>query len=216
MNNKTFAYIRVSSKEQNESRQIAAIKEYCKDNDIKLDDRDIIIDKQSGKDFNREGYQTLKTRLVRAGDTIIIKELDRLGRDMEQIKEEWQELTKAGINIIVIDTEILNTSNKSDLEKTLISNIVFELLSYMAEKERQKIRQRQREGIDQAQAQGKHLGRPGIDWSSISDKQRELIKELYPSWKAKEITAVKFMEQVDLKRNTFYKIIKEYEEGLEG
>ena len=215
MNNKIFAYVRVSSKEQNTDRQIVAIKEYCKGNDMELQERDIIIDKQSGKDFNREGYQTLKTQLARAGDIIIIKELDRLGRDMEQIKEEWQELTKAGINIIVIDTEILNTSNKSDLEKTLISNIVFELLSYMAEKERLKTRQRQREGIAQAQAKGKHLGRPSIDYSTITDKQRELIKEYYPVWKSKEITATKFMEIVELKRNTFYKIIKQYEE-MEG
>ena len=215
MNNKTFAYIRVSSKEQNESRQIAAIKEYCKDKGIELQERDIIIDKQSGKDFNRSGYQTLKTQLARPGDTIIIKELDRLGRDMEQIKEEWQDLIRQGINIIVIDTPILNTSNKTDLEKTLISNIVFELLSYMAEKERQKIRQRQREGIEQAKKAGKHLGRPVMDWNSIEQEQRDKIKELYPRWKAGEITATKFMEIVELKRNTFYKIIKQYE-GLEG
>ncbi len=215
MNNKIFGYVRVSTKEQKEDRQVQAIKEYCKDNNIELEERDIIIDKQSGKDFNRQGYQTLKTQLARQGDTIIIKELDRLGRNMEQIKEEWQDLIKQGINIIVIDTPILNTSNKTDLEKTLISNIVFELLSYMAEKERQKIRQRQREGIEQAQAQGKHLGRPSITFDTLEQEQRELIKEYYPVWKSKEITATKFMEIVELKRNTFYKIIKEYEE-MEG
>jgi DNA invertase Pin-like site-specific DNA recombinase len=215
MNNKIFGYVRVSTKDQKEDRQIAAIKEYCKDNNIELGERDIIIDKESGKDFNRQGYQTLKTQLARQGDTIIIKELDRLGRNMEQIKEEWQDLIKQGINIIVIDTPILNTSNKTDLEKTLISNIVFELLSYMAEKERQKIRQRQREGIEQAQAQGKHLGRPCINWDTLEQGQRDKIKELYPRWKAGEITATKFMEIVELKRNTFYKIIKQYE-GLEG
>lgn len=212
MNNKIFGYVRVSTKDQKEDRQVAAIKEYCKDNDIKLDDRDIIIDKESGKDFNRQSYQTLKTQLARQGDTIIIKELDRLGRNMEQIKEEWQDLIKQGINIIVIDTPILNTSNKTDLEKTLISNIVFELLSYMAEKERQKIRQRQREGIEQAKKAGKHLGRPVMDWNSIEQEQRELIKEYYPIWKAGDITATKFMEIVELKRNTFYKIMKEYKE----
>ena len=217
MNNKIFGYVRVSTKDQKEDRQIAAIKEYCKDNNIELGERDIIIDKESGKDFNRQGYQTLKTQLARQGDTIIIKELDRLGRNMEQIKEEWQDLIKQGINIIVIDTPILNTSNKTDLEKTLISNIVFELLSYMAEKERQKIRQRQREGIEQAQAQGKHLGRPSITFDTLEQEQRELIKEYYPIWKSGEITATKFMEIVDLKRNTFYKIMKEYkvkERGL--
>lgn len=213
--NKVYGYVRVSSREQNEGRQVTAIREYCKDNNIELGERDIIIDKESGKDFNRQGYQTLKTQLARQGDTIIIKELDRLGRNMEQIKEEWQELIKAGTNIIVIDTPILNTTNKTDLEKTLISNIVFELLSYMAEKERLKIRQRQREGINQAKAQGKHLGRPAITFDTLEQEQRELIKEYYPIWKSKEITATKFMEIVELKRNTFYKIIKQYEE-LEG
>ena len=212
MNNKIFGYVRVSTKEQKEDRQVQAIKEYCKDNNIKLEERDIIIDKQSGKDFNRQGYQTLKTQLARQGDTIIIKELDRLGRNMEQIKEEWQDLIKQGINIIVIDTPILNTSNKTDLEKTLISNIVFELLSYMAEKERQKIKQRQAEGIAIAKAKGKHLGRPRLDWDTLEQEQREKIKELYPIWKSGEITATKFMEVVGLKRNTFYKIIKQYEQ----
>lgn len=212
MNNKIFGYVRVSTKEQKEDRQVQAIKEYCKDNNIELEERDIIIDKQSGKDFNRQGYQTLKTQLARQGDTIIIKELDRLGRNMEQIKEEWQDLIKQGINIIVIDTPILNTSNKTDLEKTLISNIVFELLSYMAEKERQKIKQRQAEGIAIAKAKGKHLGRPRLDWDTLEQEQREKIKELYPIWKSGEITATKFMEVVGLKRNTFYKIIKQYEQ----
>lgn len=212
MNNKIFGYVRVSTKEQKEDRQVQAIKEYCKDNNIELEERDIIIDKQSGKDFNRQGYQTLKTQLARQGDTIIIKELDRLGRNMEQIKEEWQDLIKQGINIIVIDTPILNTSNKTDLEKTLISNIVFELLSYMAEKERQKIKQRQAEGIAIAKAKGKHLGRPRLDWDILEQEQREKIKELYPIWKSGEITATKFMESVGLKRNTFYKIIKQYGE----
>jgi len=209
-----FGYVRVSSKDQNEDRQIFAIKEYCRDRSLDLQERNIITDKQSGKNFNREGYQTLKNQLLRSGDTLIIKELDRLGRNMEQIKQEWQDLIKAGINITVIDTEILNTTNKTDLEKTLISNIVFELLSYMAEKERVKIRQRQQEGIAQAKAKGKHLGRPRIDLSTLEKKQKELIEKYYPIWKKEELTATKFMEVLDLKRNTFYKIIKQYEDKL--
>lgn len=210
-----FGYARVSTKEQCEDRQLEAIKQYCQANGLPIEDRNIIVDKQSGRDFNREGYQLLKNYLLRPGDTLIIKELDRLGRDMDQIKQEWQELTSRGINIIVIDTPILNTANRTDLEKKLISNIVFELLAYMAEKEREKIRQRQREGIEMAKKAGKHLGRPRIDYTTLSKQQKELIKQYYPQWQKGEITAVKFMEILGLKKNTFYKIMKQYENLLE-
>lgn len=210
-----FGYVRVSTKEQNEDRQVEAIKQYCQANGLTLEDRSIIADKQSGKDFNREGYQLLKNYLLRPGDTLIIKELDRLGRDMEQIKQEWQELINRGINIIVIDTPILNTANRTDLEKKLIANIVFELLAYLAEKEREKMRQRQREGIEVAKKAGKHLGRPRIDYATLSKQQKELIKQYYPQWQKGEITAVKFMEILGLKKNTFYKVMKQYENLLE-
>ena len=151
--NKIYGYARVSSKEQNLDRQEQALKDYG------IDSRDIIEDKQSGKDFNRQGYQTLKNSLLRKGDTLVINELDRLGRNMDMIKSEWQELQAKGIDIVVIDTPILNTLNKTDLEKKLISNIVFELLSYIAEKERIKIRERQSEGIAAAKAKGLYKGR---------------------------------------------------------
>lgn len=201
---KTYAYARVSTKEQNLDRQIEAIHAYCKENDIKLDERDLINDKQSGKDFNREGYLTLKNSLLRDGDTLIIKELDRLGRDMTMIKEEWQDLLKKGVSIIVIDTPILNTVGKTDLEKTLISNIVFELLSYMAEKERVKIRQRQEEGISAAKSKGIKFGRPGLEYP-------ENWNEVYEQWKSGEVSAVKAMELMELKKTSFYKLVKEYE-----
>lgn len=204
---KTYAYTRVSTKEQNLDRQLESVIEYCKKNNIDLHDRDIIKDKQSGKDFNREGYLTLKNNLLRNGDTLIIKELDRLGRDMAMIKEEWQEIQKKGVNIIVIDTPILNTVGKSDLEKTLISNIVFELLSYMAEKERVKIRQRQAEGIAVAKANGKKLGRPEVEYP-------DNWKEVYSNWSEKKITAVKAMELTGLKKNSFYNLVKRYKETI--
>lgn len=204
MNNKTFAYVRVSTKEQNTDRQYQAIEEYCNENNIAIDPRDIFEDKASGKDFNREKYQALKHTL-RVGDTLIIKELDRLGRDMEQIKAEWQELNKMGISIIVIDNPILNTKNKTDLEKTLISNIVFELLSYMAEKERLKIKQRQKEGITAALDKGVEFGRPKVE---VDNKE---FAKVYKSWKAGEITAVKAMELLGLAKATFYRKVKEYE-----
>lgn len=198
---KVFGYARVSSKEQNLDRQIEALKDFGI-----TDERDIIIDKASGKDFNREGYKLLTTQLLRPGDTLVIKELDRLGRNMKQIKEEWNSLLKRDININVIDTPILNTSGKTDLEKTLISNIVFELLSYMAEKEREKIRQRQAEGIKALKDKnnGKGIGRPKTDRPSN-------FEEVYNDWKAGSITAKVAMEKLGLKRTTFYSLVKEYE-----
>ncbi|SHK50424.1 recombinase family protein [Tepidibacter formicigenes] len=207
MDNRIFAYIRVSSKDQNIERQIKAITDYCDKHKLVIDERDVYIDRQSGKDFNREDWKALK-RSIRKGDTLIIKELDRLGRDMNMIKEEWNELTKQGVNIVVIDNPILNTKDKSDLERNLISNIVFELLTYMAEKERQKIKQRQKEGIEIAKAKGKHIGRPKAEYPSNWE-------EVYKSWKNKEITAVKAMEQLGLKKTTFYKLAKQWEQKQE-
>ena len=202
--NKTFAYLRVSTKDQNLDRQRESVLKYCEDNNIEIQERDIITDKQSGKDFNREGYQTLKNSLLRSGDTLIIKELDRLGRDMTMIKEEWQSLERKGISIVVIDTPILNTVGKSDLEKTLISNIVFELRSYMAEKERLKIKQRQAEGIAAAKSKGKKFGRPTISYP-------DNWEEVYTKLKDGKITAVKAMELTSMKKTSFYKLIKQYE-----
>lgn len=201
MSIKIYGYARVSSKEQNLDRQLEALKEYG------IEDRDIITDKASGKDFNRQGYLMLKEQLLRSGDTLVIKELDRLGRDMDMIKEEWNYLIKMGIDIVVIDTPILNTTNKGDLEKKLISNIVFELLTYMAQKEREKIKSRQREGIAQAKAQGKHLGRPKAEYPSNWE-------EVYNKWKSKEINGKSAMEQMNLTRTTFYKLVKLYEEAI--
>ena len=192
---KIYGYARVSSKEQNLDRQIESLKKYG------VEERDIITDKQSGKDFNREGYITLKNSLLREGDILVIKELDRLGRNMDQIKQEWQELEKLGVNIVVLDNPVLNTEGKTDLERKLIGNIIFELLTYMAQKEREKIKQRQREGIDAAKALGKHLGRP-----------REIYpdnwNEIYTKWKNGEIKAVEAMELMGLRKNTFYNLIK--------
>lgn len=212
--NKAYGYVRVSSKEQNEGRQVSAIKKYCKDNNIELGERDIIIDKESGKDFNRQGYQTLKTQLARQGDTIIIKELDRLGRNKAEIKKELEYLKNKGVivRILNIPTTLIELPKGSDWVMDMVNNVLIEVMGAIAEEERQKIRQRQKEGIEQAKAKGKHLGRPRLDWDTLEQEQRDKIKELYPRWEAKELTATKFMQMVDLKRNTFYKIIKQYEE----
>lgn len=195
---KTYAYARVSSREQNLDRQIEALRPFVNE------ERDIIVDKASGKDFNREGYTYLKNSLLRPKDTLVIKELDRLSRDYEGLKQEWNLLTSMGIHIVVIDTPMLNTANKSDLEVKLISNIVLELLSYLSEKERTKLKQRQREGIDAAKNKGQTFGRPKIGYP-------QNWKETYSSWKANEITAVEAMRRLDLKRSTFYNLAQIYE-----
>ena len=146
---------------------------------------------------------------IRSGDLIIIKELDRLGRNMDMIKSEWQDLTKVGADIVVIDTPILNTSNKTDLEKNLISNIVFELLSYMAEKERLKTRQRQAEGIAalKARNEGKGIGRPK------ADIPQDFLTE-YRKFKSGEygkMSVAKFANMIGIGRSTLYKYIKQLE-----
>lgn len=199
--NKVYGYARVSTKEQNLDRQVIELAEYV------VDERDIITDKVSGKDFNRAGYISLRDTLLREGDTLVIKELDRLGRNMDAIKEEWNRLTKMGVDIVVIDTPMLNTKGKDTLEKTLISNIVFELLSYMAQKERDKIRSRQAEGISALKARnnGKGIGRPVT--IEVSDK----FLDAYKQWKEGEITAVKAMASSGLSKATFYRQVKKYE-----
>lgn len=204
--NKVYGYARVSTKEQNLDRQIVELMNHV------ANERDIITDKASGKDFNRTGYTSLRDTLLRAGDTLVIKELDRLGRDMTMIKNEWNILLKMGVDIIIIDTPILNTKGKDTLEKNLISNIVFELLSYMAQKERDKIKSRQAEGIAALRARnnGKGIGRPVT--IEISDR----FIDSYVQWKAEGITAVRAMELSGLSKATFYRKVKEYEAQKQG
>ena len=201
MSNKVYGYARVSTKEQNLDRQITELMKHV------ADERDIITDKASGKDFNRAGYMSLRDTLLRSGDTLVIKELDRLGRDMSMIKEEWNTLLKMGVDIIIIDTPMLNTKGKDTLEKTLISNIVFELLSYMAQKERDKIKSRQAEGIASLKARnnGKGIGRPVT--IEVSDK----FIDAYKQWKTGKITGVVATALSGLGKATFYRKVKEYE-----
>lgn len=191
-----YGYARVSSTEQNLDRQIAALLAYG------VEDRHIITDKMSGKDFSRPGYQTLKGQLLRSGDILVIKEMDRLGRDYEQIKSEWQELRQMGVDLVVLDMPVLSTADKSDLEKQLISNIIFELLAYLSEKERIKIKTRQSEGVAAARKKGVKFGRPK------TKIPQDFIDEVR-KWKAGEQTATATMQALNLKRTTFYKLVKE-------
>ena len=153
MKEKTYGYIRVSSKEQNEDRQMDALLSFG------VPPADIYTDKQSGKDFRRPGWQRMMKKL-RPGDTVIVKSIDRLGRNYEEILEQWRILTREKkAAIVVLDMPLLDTRRDRDLTGTLIADIVLQLLSYVAQTEREFIRQRQAEGIAAAQARGVHMGR---------------------------------------------------------
>ncbi|HEK9100223.1 TPA: recombinase family protein [Bacillus pseudomycoides] len=205
MSKKTFAYIRVSSKEQNEARQLKEMQE------LDINERDIFIDKESGKDFNRSQYQALK-QCLRKGDLLYIKSIDRFGRNSKEIKREWEDITQnIKADIKVIDMPLLDTTQYKDQLGTFVSDLVLQVLAFVSERERDNILQRQAEGIAVAKAKGKHLGRPQLNFSTISKQQRQTLEINYPKWKSKEITGVVFMEMLGLKKNSFYKIIKEYE-----
>jgi len=157
MTGNTFGYVRVSTKEQNEGRQLAAL------HDFGIDDRHIYIDKQSGKDFSRPAYCRMLRSLHR-DDILVIKSIDRLGRNYDEILSQWRLLTKEkGIQIVVLDMPLLDTRRGRDLTGTLIADIVLQLLSYVAETEREFIRQRQREGIELAKSNGIHFGRCAME-----------------------------------------------------
>lgn len=195
---KTVAYIRVSDASQNLDRQYEAIKS------LDIDDKHIYQDKQSGKDFERIGYQYMKKSLE-AGDLLIITSIDRLGRNYNDILTEWRDITKSiEADIKVLDMPLLDTSNRNDLTGVLISDIVLQLLSYVAEQERENIKKRQAQGIATAKSKGKHLGRPRATYPSN-------WSEVYSQWKQGGITAVKAMELTQLSKVTFYKLAKQYE-----
>ncbi len=197
MKSKIFGYARVSSKEQNEERQLVAFKEYG------IDERDIYIDKQSGKDFNRENYITLK-HILRENDLLVIKSIDRLGRNYNQIIDEWKDITKnIKADIVVIDMPLLDTRKNKDLLGTFISDLVLQILSYVAEQERTFIKQRQKEGITNAKNNGVKFGRPKIEKPQDFDV-------VVSRWKNKEIKSKEAMELLGLKPNTFYNMVKKY------
>ena len=191
-----YGYARVSSKEQNLDRQLVKLTEYG------VNPRDIICDKQSGKDFNRQGYKQLKEQLLRSGDTLVVSEIDRLGRNLNDIRKEYSDLCEMGVNIQFLDNPMISTCEKSDIEKQVISSVLFELMGYFAEKERLKIHQRCAEGIANAKRNGVKFGRPQVpkppEWDTV-----------YKRWRSGEITAVKAMQILGLKRSTFYRFAKE-------
>ncbi|WP_022795135.1 recombinase family protein [Marinococcus halotolerans] len=198
MEYRNYGYIRVSSKDQNESRQLASMRE------AGIVERDIFVDRASGKNFQRDQYQLLK-RILRKGDVLYIHSLDRFGRNKEEILQEWNEITKTiQCDIVVLDMPLLNTKEQDDTMKTFIVDLVLQILSWMAEEERTRIRTRQREGIDAAQGQGVKFGRPETPVT-------EAFEVAYREWKAGEIKAVDAMRQLELSNSTFYRLVKRYE-----
>ena len=170
-----YGYVRVSTKEQNEDRQMVAMRE------LGVKDGNVILDKQSGKDFDRPGYRRLMRRL-KAGDTLVIKSIDRLGRNYDEILEQWRLLTKEKqVAIVVLDMPLLDTRQGRDLTGVLIADIVLQLLSYVAQKEREFNRQRQAEGIAAAKARGVHFGRRFKD-------RGENYEAVVAAWRGGEIS----------------------------
>ena len=191
----TYGYVRVSSIDQNEDRQMLVMSE------IPL--IQLFVDKQSGKDFNRPQYMML-TEQLQAGDLLYIKSIDRLGRNYEEIQNQWRILTKEkGIDICVLDMPLLDTRLHKDLIGTFISDIVLQILSFVSQNEREHIRQRQREGIVSARARGVQFGRP------IKKPPKNfgiLIKE----WECGKLTLEQILMQSNLKEATFYRRLREY------
>lgn len=207
IDNKIFGYCRVSSKEQNPDRQVNAILEFCKKENMEMDRRDIFIDKISGKSFNRPEYDTLK-RLLRSGDILIIKELDRFGRNKQEIKDELDYFKQRKIRVMILNipTTLIKFNQEQDWILDMINNILIEVLGAVAEEEREKIRKRQREGIDNALAKGVKLGRP-------KTKLPPAWEMYYIQWRDGNLKTKDFMELVGLKTNTFYRLVKEYEKS---
>lgn len=195
MESRTYYYARVSSKEQNLDRQIDAFLS------LGAQERDVITDKESGKNLERAGYQALKNAMLRSGDTLVIKSLDRLSRNKTDIKNELQYFRDNGIRLKVIDlpTTMMQLPEGQEWVFDMVNNILIEVLGTIAEQERATIRQRQAEGIAAAKAKGKKFGRPALVVPDNWDK-------VYTSWKNGKITAKSAMEQTGLKRTSFYKL----------
>ncbi len=188
----TYGYVRVSTKEQNEDRQMIAMGE------IHVPLKNIYIDKQSGKDFERPMYKKL-LRKLRPDDLLYIKSIDRLGRNYEEILEQWRVLTKEKkVDVVVMDMPLLDTRRGKDLLGTLIADLVLALFSYVSENERCNIRNRQREGIEAAKLRGVQFGRP-------KKPVPENFSQIYGKWMAKEISAKEAAMQCNLTTDTFYR-----------
>ncbi len=193
---KVYGYVRVSSSEQNETRQMVALKK------AGVAAENIFMDKQSGKDFHRGYYERMVSRLQK-GDLLYILSIDRLGRNYAEIQNQWRMLTKEiGIDICVLDMPLLDTRNGKDLMGTFISDLVLQILSFAAENERQNIRTRQEQGIASAKEKGVRFGRPGI---KVPDNFRAIVNE----WECGDIKIDEVLEKCHMSKSTFYRRLRE-------
>ncbi len=199
ISNRIFGYARVSTKDQHTDRQVQELRKYVED------DTHIIVDKATGANFDRPNYQALR-QLTTSGDTIYIKSLDRLGRNKEAVKQELMYFKDKGVMVRVLDvpTTLCDFSQYGDLQRgimDMVNNILIEVLGTIAEQERKTIKQRQKEGIAAAKASGRQMGRPQKEvpenWDSV-----------YQQWEHGDITAKRAMELLEMKRTTFYKMVK--------
>lgn len=197
MRNNVYGYVRVSSTDQNEDRQIVALKE----NFVSFNN--IFVDKQSGKSFDRPQYKNLMKKL-KCGDLLYILSIDRLGRNYEEIQNQWRILTKEkNIDICVIDMPLLDTRRGKDLMGTFIADLVLQILSFVAQSERENIKKRQEQGIAAAKARGVRFGRPEKAFP-------ENFERVVESWKNKEIALKEVLNECDMSEATFYRRLKEY------
>lgn len=198
MSNKIYGYVRVSSKEQNEGRQLVALAKYS------IPEANIFIDKQSGKDFNRPAYKAL-VKKIGQGDLLIVKSIDRLGRNYNEILEQWRFITKeVQGDILVVDMPLLDTRTQShDLTGTLIADLVLQILSYTAQTEREAIKQRQAEGIAVARAKGVRFGRKPIELPME-------FKEVCEAFKNGEITTRVAAQKLKMSTSTFHRYCQKY------
>ncbi len=194
----TYGYIRVSSKEQNEDRQLIAL------NEVGVERKNIYLDKKSGKDFDRPQYKKL-LRKLKKDDLLYIKSIDRLGRNYEEILQQWRILTKEkGIDIVVLDMPLLDTRRGKDLMGTFLSDIVLQVLSFVAENERTNIKQRQAEGIAAAKAKGVKFGRPPLP---LPDN----FYEIHKAWRSKKLTLKEAASACNMPVGTFYGKARKFE-----
>lgn len=193
----TYGYVRVSSQDQNEERQLIALREKL------IDPKQTYIDKQSRKDFDRPQYKKMLKKM-KPGDLLYVLSIDRLGRNYEEVQRQWRVLTKdIGIDICVIDMPLLDTRNGKDLTGTFIADLVLQILSFVAQSKRENIKKRQAEGIAAARARGVHLGRPVLP---IPDNFESVVKE----WKAGKITLAEAQKRCGMTETTFYRRRREY------
>ena len=193
----TYGYVRVSCADQNEDRQMFAM------NELKIPEKQVFMDKLSGKDFNRPSYKAL-TRKLKSGDLLYIKSIDRLGRNYEDIQNQWRILTKdRGVDIAVIDMPMLDTRLNKDLMGTFIADLVLQILSFVAHSERDTIRKRQSEGIAAARARGVRFGRP-------IKKPPEEFPVLVRQWERGKLSFAELLERTGLKEATFYNRLREH------